>query len=153
MPISLRPATTADLDSIFLLMQQMQIDDPWSEPFHETSVRHNLHELLTNPIYGVIHLALDANTPIAYLVICFDFSLEYRGKGAWIDELFVLPTHRGKGIGTQLLNLAESSSRQHAAHYLHLEVTHANPAIDLYHRRDFQDHHRYLMTKPLTAPL
>ena len=152
MPISLRPATTADLDSIFLLMQQMQIDDPWSEPFHETSVRHNLHELLTNPIYGVIHLALDANTPIAYLVICFDFSLEYRGKGAWIDELFVLPTHRGKGIGTQLLDLAEFVSRQHAAHYLHLEVTHGNPAIDLYRRRSFQDHHRYLMTKRLTTP-
>jgi len=153
MPITTRPATTADLDSIFLLMRQMQIEDPWSEPFNGTTVRHNLHELLTNPIYGVIHLALNANTPIAYLVICFDFSLEYRGKGAWIDELFVLPTHRGKGIGTQLLDLAESSSRQHAAHYLHLEVTHGNPAIDLYRRRGFQDHHRYLMTKSLTKPL
>jgi diamine N-acetyltransferase len=153
MPISFQLATIADLDSIFLLMQQMQIDDPWSEPFNETAVRHNLLELLTNPIYGVIHLAFDANTPIAYLVICFDYSLEYRGKGAWIDELFVLPTHRGKGIGTQLLDLAESSSRQQVAHYLHLEVTHGNPAIDLYRRRAFQDHHRYLMTKPLSEPL
>jgi ribosomal protein S18 acetylase RimI-like enzyme len=153
MPISFRPATAADLDSIFLLMQQMQIDDPWSEPFNESAVRHNLLELLTNPIYGVVHLALDANTSIAYLVICFDFSLEYRGKGAWIDELFVLPTHRGKGIGTKLLDLAESSSRQHAAYYLHLEVTHGNPAIDLYRRRGFQDHHRYLLTKPLAKPL
>jgi ribosomal protein S18 acetylase RimI-like enzyme len=152
MLISFRSATLADLDSIFLLMQQMQVDDPWSEPFHETAVRHNLLELLTNPTYGVIHLALDVNEPIAYLVICFDFSLEYRGKGAWIDELFVLPAHRGKGIGTHLLDLAESSSRQHATHYLHLEVTHGNPAIELYRRRDFQDHHRYLMTKRLDSP-
>lgn len=153
MPISFRSASLADLDSILLLMRKMQIDDPWSEPFHETAVRQNLLELLANPSYGVIHLALDVSEPVAYLVICFDFSLEYRGKGAWIDELYVLPTHRGKGIGTQLLDLAESSSLQHGAHYLHLEVTHGNPAIDLYRRRDFQDHHRYLMTKPLTAPL
>ena len=47
--------------------------------------------------------------PIAYLLICFDYSLEYRGKGAWIDELFVEVAHRGQGIGTRLLELAETS--------------------------------------------
>jgi GNAT superfamily N-acetyltransferase len=149
MPLSSTQATLADLESLFILMRQMQLDDPWEEPFHEPTVRANLAELLQNPGYGVAYIAWEDSAPIAYLVICFDYSLEYRGKGAWIDELFVEPSHRGKGIGTQLLDLAEKASRHHHAKVLHLEVNHGNPAIELYRRRGFSDHHRYLMSKPL----
>ena len=109
----------------------------------------NLTQLLQNPTYGVACLVRDAEYPVAYLVICFDYSLEYRGKGAWIDELFVKASHRGQGIGTQLLDLAETISREHHAQFLHLEVSHGNPAVELYRRRGFVDHQRYLMTKPL----
>jgi len=149
MPISIAPATPFDFESLFPMMRNMQQDDPWSEPFHESTLRANLAELLQNPVYGVVYIVREELTPIAYLVICFDYSLEYRGKGAWIDELFVEAAHRGKGIGTQLLDLAEAASREHQAKFLHLEVTHGNPAIELYRRRGFLDHQRYLMSKPL----
>ena len=55
----------------------------------------------------------------------------------------------GKGIGTQLLDLAERTSREHHAKVLHLEVNHGNPAIELYRRRGFTEHPRFLMSKPL----
>ena len=143
-------ATFADLDSILLLMKKMQGADPWSEPFDESIVRFNLTELLQNPVYGIACLVWEAGHPIAYLVICFDYSLEYRGKGAWIDELFVEAAHRGQGIGTRFLDLAETLSREHHAQFLHLEVSHSNPAIELYRRRGYVDHARHLMSKPLT---
>ena len=149
MPFASARATLADLELLLLMMRHMQADDPWSEQFHERTVRASLAELLENPVHGVAYLVREENTPIGYLVICFDYSLEYRGKGAWIDELFVERSHRGKGIGTQLLDLAEAASREHHAKFLHLEVTHGNPAIELYRRRGFFDHHRYLMSKAL----
>jgi GNAT superfamily N-acetyltransferase len=149
MPISINQATLTDLEILFAMMRHMQLDDPWEEPFDEATVRANLAELLQNPLYGVTYIVREVTTPIGYLVICFDYSLEYRGKGAWIDELFVEAGHRGKGIGTQLLDQAERASREHLAKVLHLEVNHGNPAIDLYRRRGFSDHHRYLMSKPL----
>jgi len=149
MPFASARATLADLELLLLMMRHMQADDPWSEQFHERTVRASLAELLENPVHGVAYLVREENTPIGYLVICFDYSLEYRGKGAWIDELFVEQSHRGKGIGTQLLDLAETASREHHAQFLHLEVTHGNPAIELYRRRGFFDHHRYLMSKAL----
>lgn len=133
-------------------MRHMQSDDPWAESFDDFTVRKNLVELLHEPRYGLIFLACDQHSPVAYLVICFDFSLEYRGKGAWIDELFVEPTYRRKGIGTRLLDFAETASLEHGAQSLHLEVNHGNPAIELYRRRGFLDHHRYLMTKWLNHP-
>jgi GNAT superfamily N-acetyltransferase len=142
-------ASLTDLDSIFKLMQHMQLDEPWTESFDESRVRYNLSELLQNPAYGLIYLLSDANRAIAYLIICFDYSLEYRGKGAWVDELFVEPDYRQRGIGACLLDLAESASRKQGAQFLHLEVGHGNRAIELYRRRGFVDHKRYLMTKQL----
>jgi len=149
MSIFIDPATPYDLDALLLLMNHMQNEGPWSEPFDELIVRRNLQELLQNPLYGLIFAARDEQALVAYLVICFDFSLEYRGKGAWIDELFVEPGHRGQAIGTRLLDLAESASFEHGAQALHLEVNHGNRAVELYRRRGFADHHRYLMTKRL----
>jgi GNAT superfamily N-acetyltransferase len=149
MRISIGRATPSDLEQLFPLMRHMQADDPWSEPFHEPTLRANLAELLENPVYGVVYLVREEAALIGYLVVCFDYSLEYRGKGAWIDELFVEAAHRGKGIGTQLLDLAESASREHNAKFLHLEVTRGNPAVELYRRRGFTDHSRYLMSKTL----
>jgi GNAT superfamily N-acetyltransferase len=149
MPISLQRATVADLDTLLRLMSHMQVDDPWSEIFDLTAVRRILVELLDKAHYGLVYLARDQQAAIGYLVICFDFSLEYRGKGAWVDELFVESSHRGQGIGTQLLDLAETASRESGAEFLHLEVSHGNRANELYRRRGFVDHNRYLVTKPL----
>src|ERR1700740_271558 len=56
MPLSVTQATAADLESIIAMMLHMQEDNPWSEPFHEPTVRANLAELLANPIYGVIYI-------------------------------------------------------------------------------------------------
>ena len=128
---------------------QLQEDDPWEEPFDQAELLTNLRRLLAEPVYGLVFLAWDGEQAVGYLVICFDYSLEYRGKGAWIDELFVEASHRGQGIGTQLLDLAETIAREHQAQFLHLEVSHGNPAVELYRRRGFVDHQRYLMTKPL----
>ena len=146
-----QPAVVSDLDALIEMMGRMQRDDPWAEPFDEARVRENVCELLADSRYGLIYLGLDEQTSVGYLVICFDYSLEYRGKGAWIDELFVEPAHRGKGIGTQLLDLAESACREHGAQFLHLEVNHGNFAIELYRRLGFVDHERYLMSKSLSA--
>jgi GNAT superfamily N-acetyltransferase len=147
MPLSIHRATPADLDSLLLLMRHMQQDDAWDTPFDQPAVRTSLLNLLQNSLYGIVYLVRDEKSPLAYLAICFDFSLEYRGKGAWIDELFVEQSHRGQGIATQLLELAERISLESGAQTLHLEVTHGNPAVEIYRRRGFVDHHRYLMTK------
>jgi GNAT superfamily N-acetyltransferase len=147
MPVSIQRANTDDLDALLLLMRHMQLDDPWDEPPSDSILKHSVLELLQNPVYGFAYLARVAHSPVAYLILCFDFSLEYRGKGAWVDELFVEATHRGQGIASQLLALAECVSLENGAQTLRLEVSHGNPAIERYRRRGFQDHHRYLMTK------
>jgi len=141
--------------------------------FEEERVRLDLRALLENSDFGVAFIAREGEQPekrrraavvhkdqggetfaeereaVGYLVICFDYGLEYGGKGAWVDELFVAAKHRGRGIGTQMLDLAEAASREHGARMLHLEVSHGNRAVELYRRRGFVDHQRFLMSKRL----
>jgi GNAT superfamily N-acetyltransferase len=143
------PATADQCESILAMMREMQLDDPWDEPFDEGLLRVNLMTLLEEPRIGLALVAWEGPQAIGYLVICFDYSLEYRGKGAWVDELFVKAPWRGRGLGTQLLDLAEDSSRKAGAKVLHLEVNHGNPAMELYRRRGFVEHRRFLMSKRL----
>jgi diamine N-acetyltransferase len=151
MSISIQPANAEDVDSLLRLMRHMQTDDPWPQGFDEATVRKNLRELLGNANLGLVFLVHEQQKPVGYLVICFDYSLEYRGKGAWIDELFVEAPYRGQGIGTQLLDLAERVTGDEGAQCLHLEVNRGNRAIELYRRRGFVDHGRFLLTKHLQA--
>ncbi len=136
-----------DLPELLAMMQELQADDPWSCRFDEQLARSAMDELLRNPALGrVWSIAQDAQT-IGYIVMAFDYSLEYRGKGAWVDEFFVRATHRGRGIGAQALEFFAAQARQLGATVVHLEVNRGNPAIELYRRMGFEDHERYLMTK------
>lgn len=151
MPIRIAPVELKDLEVLLVLMAELQQDDPWQEPFNKDRLRRDLERLFAEPVYGLAFLAWEGGDPVGYLVLCFDYSLEYGGKGAWVDELFVRRAHRGNGIGTQLLDLAEDASRRAGATALHLEVNHGNPAKELYRRRGFAEHQRFLMTKQLSS--
>jgi len=140
-----------DIDLMLDLMHGLQQDDPWSVPFREEAVRKSLCELLVTPSAGRAFLIRDEQLSVGYLVLSFDFSLEYGGKNAWIDELFIRPEFRGKGLGSEALDFAAQTAHEAGAKVLHLEVNRGNPAIDLYRRNGFKDHDRFLLSKSLTA--
>jgi ribosomal protein S18 acetylase RimI-like enzyme len=86
---------------------------------------------------------------VGYIVLTWSFSLESGGLDGYIDELFLEPEVRGRGIGTRVLALADLEARRLGLLRLYLEVEHGNPAINLYRRAGFVDHRRHLMSKRL----
>lgn len=147
--LSYHAATASDIELLLRLMKSLQQDDPWSVPFREEKVREILQELLESPHAGRAFLIFSGERCVGYLVLSFDFSLEYGGKNAWIDELFVERAFRGKGVGAKTLEFAFQAARECGAKVLHLEVNRGNRAIDLYRRHGFEEHDRYLMSKRL----
>ena len=151
MPVAFHLALPENLPELVAMMKELQVDDPWSCPFDERLASNAMDELLRNPSLGRVWTIATSQTDdsqtIGYIVMAFDYSLEYRGKGAWIDEFFIRRTHRGQGIGTHALEFFAEQARQLGATVVHLEVNHGNPAIELYRRMGFEDHERYLMTK------
>jgi GNAT superfamily N-acetyltransferase len=59
-----------------------------------------------------VHLAdCYAGEPVGYLVVTLGYSLEYGGRDAFVDEVYIRSTHREKGIGTAALTFAEEQCR------------------------------------------
>lgn len=48
------------------------------------------------------------NKTAGYALVCYYASQEFGGKVVWIDELFIKPEFRGKGLGKDFLKFAES---------------------------------------------
>jgi diamine N-acetyltransferase len=138
-----RPENLAELLS---MMKELQADDPWSCRFDEHLAGDAMGELLRNPSYGRVWLIAEGSLTIGYIAMAFDYSLEYGGRGAWVDEFFVRRQHRGHGIGAKALDFFIEQARQLGVTVVHLEVNHGNAAIGLYRRAGFEEHQRYLMS-------
>jgi ribosomal protein S18 acetylase RimI-like enzyme len=96
---------------------------------------------------GVWLIAMGGETA-GYLCVTVCYSLEFAGRFALLDELYLKEAWRGKGIGRQAIVFAEEWSRARGLAAIRLEVAHANlRALELYRRQGFKAHERHLMTK------
>ncbi|MGH8720379.1 MAG: GNAT family N-acetyltransferase [Burkholderiales bacterium] len=71
------------------------------------------------------------STPAGYLLAVYVFSLEHHGLTAEIDELFVLPDCRGRGLGAALLQAAAAAGCTNIS----LQLGRKNAAALAFYRR------------------
>jgi diamine N-acetyltransferase len=117
-------------------------------PFDESTIRLMLPNILNNDALGRVWLIQDGSEPIGYIVLAFGYSLEFLGRDAIIDELYIRESHRGQGIGTSAIQFVEDACSSLGIQAVHLEVDRQNTAAQsLYRKVGFEDHDRYLMTK------
>ena len=142
-------ADASDVELLIELMQEFYAIEHLQ--FDERAARRALGQILNDRRFGVIHLIRVNNEAAGYLVLAFGFSLEFRGRDAFIDEVYLRENFRGRGIGKASLELADAVCRQEEISALHLEVDRVNTrAQDVYRQAGFRDHDRYLLTKWLT---
>lgn len=150
-----RTAEARDVDAIVAMMRGYYEQDGYT--FVEEEARAAVLMLINDEHLGRLWVAVDGDAVlggavIGYLAVALGFSFEYRGREAFVDELLIAETHRGRGLGREALEIAEAYCRDAGVNALHLEVEgHRDDAIELYRRRGFVDYERYLMTKWLTA--
>ncbi len=143
---SFRVAKTDDADALIEMMRGLYEHD--RTPFDGPGHRAALAQLFANESYGLPCLILLGAEVAGYVVITFGFSLEFRGRDAFIDELFVRDEFRGRGLGAAAIRFSEAVCRERGVRALHLEVERANTgAQSVYRRAGFVDHDRYLLTK------
>jgi ribosomal protein S18 acetylase RimI-like enzyme len=134
------------------MMRKLAEQEPGAYYFDEPVVRKALHDFLANPEFGKAWIFSERVASVGYVVLTLGYSFEYHGREAFVDELYVEPQFRKQGIGRRAMQFVEDRAREMGVHVIHLEVDHGNdPALELYQRAGYQDHHRYLMTKWLAA--
>ena len=143
---SFRVAGPADADVLVEMMRDFNAHERIA--FDEPEVRAVLAQLFANEEYGRVCLVVLDGEVAGYVVVAFGFSIEFRGRDAFVDELFVKDEFRGRGLGGAALRFAESVCRGRGVRALHLEVERQNTGAQaVYRRAGFVDHDRYLVTK------
>jgi ribosomal protein S18 acetylase RimI-like enzyme len=150
--VAFRPATKGDEANLLRMMRKLAEQEPGAYYFDEPVVRHVLHEFLANPDLGAAWIFSEGATPVGYIVLTLGYSFEYHGREAFVDELYVEPQYRRRGIGREAMNFVEEQARTMGVTALHLEADHGNDAaLELYRRSGYVAHDRHLMTKWLVA--
>ena len=107
--------------------------------------------LLEGSPHGAIYLAGPARAPVGYVVLTFGWSLEMGGMDGFVDEIYIRPGVRGRGIGTEILAGLPAQLAGFGLKAVHLEVDRDKPETRrLYEKMGFQARDRYvLMTRAL----
>lgn len=119
--------------------------------FDSKRIAVQLERLLSEPKLGAGWIAIEEGRIVGYLLAVYVFSLEHSGLTAEIDELFVAPSQRGKGIGAELLTIAESEFAMRGCTNVSLQMSPNNDsARTFYHRHGYAEPSGYeLLDKKL----
>ena len=95
--------------ALFLQLSQEFYDSPAvahpvPRAFHERA----FEELMRSEEYAVCYLLTDDETPAGYALLQKTYSREAGGMCIWIDEIYLRPAFRGKGLGKEFFAFAET---------------------------------------------
>lgn len=99
-------ATTKDVPALLPLIAEYWHFEAIPS-FEPQRVAAQLTRLLSEPGLGAGWFAVSEAVPVGYLLAVYVFSLEHLGLTAEIDEFYVVPSQRGRGVGAELLETAE----------------------------------------------
>lgn len=109
--------------------------------------RHDaLTPLLEGSPYGAVWLMGPTLAPIGYIILTFGWSVEFGGMDGFVDEIYVRPAVRGRGIATEVLEQLPKTLAGSGLRALHLEVDRTDDkTISLYRRQGFQPRPAYML--------
>lgn len=137
MKAALHLAGPEDLDRLVALARSCHVESgrEMDDPAREAA----LQPLLDGIPHGAAYLIGPTRAPIGYIVVTFGWSVEHGGLDGFIDEIYLRPAVRGRGIASEVILglgkvLAEAGMKA-----LHLEVDVANDkAVRLFGRTGFE---------------
>lgn len=151
MNISLRVAEEADLS---LVLAYVRAYHEFEGVVHSAgSAAATIRPLLGQSALGRLWLICLDSQPVGYVAICFGYSIEFGGRDAFVDEIFVAREYRGKGFGKAALTLVKSEAASLGVTALHLEVARSNnQAQRLYRSAGFVSRERFFLMSAQILP-
>lgn len=139
----LRPAGPEDLERLLPLVGDYHRFEGIAQSDAER--RRIFGGLLGDPALGRVW-AVELDGDLAgYLALAFGYSLELGGRDGFLDELYLVESARGRGVGRQVVDelLAEAAALGLRALHLEVAVSGNEAARRLYARAGFGERSRY----------
>ncbi len=130
--LSIRPATPADVATIFDLIKQLAVYEKL-----ENMVTGNIH-MLHESLFGDAKscecvMAFEDEKPIGFALYFSTFSTFLCKPGLYLEDLFVVPEARGHGYGKQLLqHLAQLAIQRGCGRFEWRVLDWNTPSIEFY---------------------
>jgi len=133
MSAEIRPVTAEDVPALVPLVEQYWLfeDIPY---FNSARVGRELARALGDARLMSGWIACVKGQAVGYLLAVYVFSLEHLGLTAEIDEFFVLPSARSRGIGEELLRLAEAEFVRRGCTNVALQLGRGNDRAHVFYR-------------------
>jgi GNAT superfamily N-acetyltransferase len=121
-------------------------------PCRDENVAAALREILEDGAVGFVLVAEVGGGLVGVAYVSFARPLEHAGRVAWLEELYVSPEHRQRGVGTSLLREAAARADANGCVSMELEVKRGHErAARLYEREGFTDLERKHFARPLRS--
>jgi GNAT superfamily N-acetyltransferase len=131
-PLELAVVNAADQALLERLVRAYYLED--GHTFHEDRQPPALAALVTGEPHARAWLIRLAGRSVGYVVLALTFSVEAGGHEACVDELYLVPEVRNRGLGGRVLELVDAKARVLGVRRVFLEVGRHNRAIALYRR-------------------
>lgn len=140
----LRRASAADIDALMPLVRDYHVFEGIESDTDSRTAA--LTPLLEDDSVGQVHFIVHDAQVVGYVALCFGYSIEFGGRDAFVDELFVVPSHRNRGLGRTAMTLLLGLATALRVRAVHLEVQPGNAAAKrLYESLGFEARDRYLL--------
>lgn len=114
-----------------------------SDSDHRTKA---LMPLLEGSPHGAVYVIGPAKSPVGYVILSFGWSLEFGGMDGFVDELYIRPAVRGRGMASDVLYSLPKALKGAGLRALHLEVDREDEAAQrLYTRAHFTPRARFML--------
>ncbi len=86
------------------MIHQLYKDDSFGKEMSDSNIDATIKRFQEHPDNGLIWVAETGGKLIGYAIVVNFWSNEYSGLLQFIDELFIEPEYRNKGIGEEFIN-------------------------------------------------
>ncbi|MBB5374105.1 GNAT family N-acetyltransferase [Acidocella aromatica] len=143
MSLTVRRARPEDAELLLQMSRDFHIED--GSPLDEAGEATLAHVAAGEALAPAYILELDG-APAGFFILTLGYSVENGGTDGFIDDIYLLPALRGRGLGRQGVALAIEAAREAGIRTLLLEVEAPNErAYSLYCKMGFTDTKRRLL--------
>jgi GNAT superfamily N-acetyltransferase len=145
-------ATREDIPALATLMIESYVEASFTLS-HEAAARA-FTTFLADSRLGHIWVLGPEGAEEGYVVMTVSFSMEYGGLRGFVDDFFVRPRARNKGLGAAALDALKHACPELGIRVLLVETgPEGHPARRLYERAGFVENGRVFLTQTFAAPV